>query len=146
MSAGERETMRAEIQSLKSQLKSAQVLAFQEGDFWGKLEKRLEYLSFDPVKIDAPVNSMGGETIAMIGDVHFGALVDPKHTGGLGNYNTAIAKARLMHVLQEARNFDAMHHPGEAGVLNVFFLGDLFQGAIHDDNILEILQKSAGKR
>lgn len=66
----------------------------------------------------------------MISDCQIGQLVDVGETGGLGNYNYAEFKARATFMLKSfSKIIDIQTATTPAPALNVFFLGDIVDGA-----------------
>ena len=77
--------------------------------------------------------------VLVISDVHMGQVVDPRETEGLGNYNPAIALARIRHLELEVIRI-LMTRP--VGKLLILFGGDILHGhlghTLEDDLTLPI--------
>jgi hypothetical protein len=69
-------------------------------------------------------------SILPISDAHFGEVVNSLSINGLNSYNTDISKRRHIKLFDENYKYSCEFGCSE---LNLFFLGDIFSGNIHDE-------------
>ena len=93
---------------------------------------------YDPVPVP-PKMKLGKdieveELILLLGDLHFGEIVSSDETGGISSYNLDIAKRRFDYTIEKAIVIAKEKQKGfHYKKLNVFLLGDLISGLIHDE-------------
>ena len=74
------------------------------------------------------------ELILKLSDLHFGEIVSADETGGIASYNLDIAKRRLDYTIDKVIVIAKEKQKGfHYRKLNVFMLGDLISGLIHDE-------------
>lgn len=74
------------------------------------------------------------ELILLLSDLHFGEVVSEDETGGISSYNLDIAQRRFDYTIDKAIVIAKEKQKGfHYKKLNVFLLGDLISGLIHDE-------------
>ena len=74
------------------------------------------------------------ELILLLGDLHFGEVVSAAETGGISSYDLDIASRRFNYTIDKAITIAKQKQKGyHYKKLNVFLLGDLISGLIHDE-------------
>lgn len=81
-----------------------------------------------PHKRDLLKRSYSG--ILDISDVHYGEVVDAEATGGMWQYNMAVAEERFNHTVDQVIDIGRF---ARIGKMSVILGGDLLSGKIHDD-------------
>lgn len=94
--------------------------------------------SLDPVQTPKPIKVNGDieeeELVLLLGDLHIGEVVDLEETGGISSFNLDIAKRRIEYTIEKAILIAKEKQKGyHYRKLNVFLLGDLISGIIHDE-------------
>jgi hypothetical protein len=72
--------------------------------------------------------------VLLLGDLHIGEVVDPEQTAGISVFNVDIARQRVRHTIDTAISIakDKLSNY-RFQKINVFLLGDLVSGIIHDE-------------
>ena len=74
------------------------------------------------------------QLVLLLGDLHFGEVVSAEETGGISSFNLDIAKRRFEYTIEKAIAIAKEKQRGfHYEKLNVFLLGDLISGLIHDE-------------
>lgn len=102
-------------------------------------EYRKQYVGLPPVPerlLVTRASEMGFDTpqqaVAVFSDYHYGSKIDPRVTGGIGGYNTAIARERLVRWRDGFLRFTQMLQLAiNVPILNVLALGDDIEGNGH---------------
>ena len=94
--------------------------------------------ALEPVAVPPPIVVNGGieeeELVLLISDLHFGEVVSEAETGGISSFNLDIAKRRFDYTIEKAITIAKEKQKGyHYKRLNVFLLGDLISGLIHDE-------------
>lgn len=72
--------------------------------------------------------------VALVSDVHVGEVVSATETNNLGSYNTEIFYSRLQRWTEALLELvEIRRHRLHIPTLNLFFLGDIVSGDIHDE-------------
>ena len=86
----------------------------------------------EPVKLNDDIEVE--EMVLMLSDLHFGEVVSAEETGGISSFNLDIAKRRFDYTIEKAIVIAKEKQKGfHYRRLNVFLLGDLISGLIHDE-------------
>lgn len=80
------------------------------------------------------VGTHSQDAIAFLACLHFGEVVSFEETGGLGDYDIAMAQARMQYYVDSTLDLAFNHHAGEEfGKLWVVDAGDNISGLIHEE-------------
>lgn len=73
------------------------------------------------------------ELVLLIGDTHIGEIVNPEEVMGLNHYNVDVARTRVNRMYNAVEAIVDRVQGYENSKLNIFFLGDIVSGLIHDE-------------
>lgn len=87
-----------------------------------------------PFWMTQPVPTTTGWPVLLLGDLHYGEIVDPSKVFGLNEYTPNIAESRLQTIITNTidilfHQLDNAPYPG----LCLALLGDMISGTIHDE-------------
>jgi len=135
--AGQIEYLRSQLRESRSQASSALRRVGRQEELYRAL--RQEVKALQPAPKNFELRSHEGrphvqECLAQIACLHVGEIVSPEKTYGLGDYDLAMAQARVQTYVDSVLDLAINHHSGETFTrLWVVCLGDTVNGTIHKE-------------
>lgn len=127
-------SIRRELNTARTQLKNMQAADYEKRKLIESLREELD--SARPDKFSVTVEKVKPRVkgkyynILPISDVHYGEMVKPQDVNGLNEYNFDISKQRHIELFRQNHEFAQAFGCEE---LDIFMLGDIFSGNIHDE-------------
>ena len=126
--------MQKELNQCKRRIKDLQSADYEKRQLIDAIRGELESCRPDrfSIKVEKVTRKVKGTyyNILPLSDIHWGETVKPADVNGLNEYNFDISKARHIELFRQ--NYEYAQAFG-CDELDIFMLGDIFSGNIHDE-------------